>query len=221
MLGMGFNDQWISRMEECLSTTQISVLVNGSPTLLFNMQRGVRQRDAILPFLFLIEVKGLKCLLDKAKQGGLFEGIFINHFVDSLSLLHFADDTLIFIPAELDRVKNLRRVLWCFEIISGLKINFHKSSIVGLNVDSSLQSLTSSVLGCKTDSLPTKYLGLPLSNIRITLADWAPLINKVQQRLALWQGPLLSSGGRLTLIKVTVASIPIYYMSLFALPKVV
>jgi hypothetical protein len=34
----------------------------------------------------------------------------------------------------------------------------------------------------------------------------------------LWKRPLLSKGGRVTLIKSTLANIPTYYMSLFKIP---
>ncbi|XP_050232919.1 uncharacterized protein LOC126681421 [Mercurialis annua] len=48
-------------------------------------------------------------------------------------LLQFADDTLIYLPFDLAQLQNLIRILRCFELISGLKINFHKSSILGIN----------------------------------------------------------------------------------------
>lgn len=73
-------------MEECLSMAQVSILVNGSPTLPFSMQRGVTQGDVLSPFLFLVIVEGFNCLLDKAKSVRLIEGIFINSTVDNLSL---------------------------------------------------------------------------------------------------------------------------------------
>lgn len=53
----------------------------------------------------------------------------------------------------------------------GLKIDFHKSSLVGLIVDNSFLSSASTLLGrmvdsllVKVDSLPIKYLGILLSN---------------------------------------------------------
>lgn len=88
-------------------------------------------------------------------------------------------------------------------------------------MDSSLLASVSSVLGCKVDVLPLKCLGLPLTNKNISSINWTPLINKIQQRLALWQGPLLSSIGRLTLIKAIISSIQVYYLSMFAMPKVI
>lgn len=63
--------------------------------------------DALSPFLFLIALEGLKCVLDKARDLELIKGVFILDKEDNLSLLQFLDDTLIFIPANLEKLKNL------------------------------------------------------------------------------------------------------------------
>ena len=43
-------------------------------------------------------------------------------------------------------------------------------------------------------------------------------MEKIERRLAGWKRPLLSKGERVTLIKSTLANIPMYYMSLFKIP---
>lgn len=60
---MGFYDRWINWVKECLGSSSVSVLVNGSPTNEFTPTRGLRQRDPMAPFLFLIVVEGLAGLV--------------------------------------------------------------------------------------------------------------------------------------------------------------
>jgi hypothetical protein len=71
----------------------------------------------------------LSILINRAKEEGQFDGI-IPHLVDGgLSILQYADDTVLFLDHDLDKAKSLKLLLCAFEQLSGLKINFHKSEI--------------------------------------------------------------------------------------------
>jgi hypothetical protein len=64
------------------------------------------------------------------KLNGQIQGV-VPHLVDNgLSILQYADDTLIFMDDNLDKAKNLKLLLCAFEQLSGLKINFYKSEII-------------------------------------------------------------------------------------------
>lgn len=47
---------------------------------------------------------------------------------------------------------------------------------------------------------------------------WDDVIEKLEYRLASWKLLYLSKGGRVTLIKSTIANLHMYYMSLFLVP---
>lgn len=49
---MNFPQVWISWIQECLSSSSFSLLVNGSPSPWFSSSRGVHQGDPISPLLF-------------------------------------------------------------------------------------------------------------------------------------------------------------------------
>jgi hypothetical protein len=53
---------------------------------------------------------------------------------DFITHLQYADDTLIFIPNDFNSLIHAKRILRWFEHISGLKINFYESSLVGINL---------------------------------------------------------------------------------------
>ena len=52
------------------------------------------------------------------------------HFVDGgLSILQYADDTILFMDHDIEKATNMKMLLCAFEQLSCLKINFHKSEI--------------------------------------------------------------------------------------------
>ncbi|GKV21745.1 hypothetical protein SLEP1_g31697 [Rubroshorea leprosula] len=74
---MGFGVRWRKWIQECLSTTRISILINGSPTKEFSVGKGLRQGDPLSPFLFLLVGEGLCGMVRKAEAEGLFSGVKI------------------------------------------------------------------------------------------------------------------------------------------------
>ncbi|XP_050217744.1 uncharacterized protein LOC126668597 [Mercurialis annua] len=216
---MNFNSSWINWITNLLNSSQMSVMINGSPSDNFVMEKGVRQGDPLSPMLFVIAAEGFKAIIEKAKSLGLFTGIQIDGFRKSLSLLQFADDTLLFLPNDLEMVKNLLRVLRCFAIVSGLRINFQKSSIIGLNVPKEDITSAASILNCKIETLSFTYLGLPISRRNLAVSQFNPIIQNFNSHLALWKGNLLSPAGRLIMIKSVMCSLPVYSMCSFVIPR--
>ena len=75
------------------------------------------------------------------------------------------------------------------------------------------------LLGCSHSSLPLKYLTLPLWAKFKELSIWNPILEKIERRLARWKRLYLSSGGgKVTLIKSTLSSLPTYFISIPPIP---
>ena len=78
-----------------------------------------------------------------------------------------------------------------------------------------------SVLGCGIRKLPTKYLGPPLGAPLKAKVVWDVVEERFFKRLAFWKRQYLSKGRRITLLKSTLCSLPIYFLSLFIISKLV
>ncbi|KAK0594545.1 hypothetical protein LWI29_014617 [Acer saccharum] len=127
---MGFGQKWRQWMRHCIASPRISVLVNGSPTREFGLERGLRQGDHLSPFLFNVVVEGLSALFRKAESLDMMKGVSFRGEEVMVSHLRFADDTILFLKPRVDYLINVRRILRCFEVASSLRINFKKSCVV-------------------------------------------------------------------------------------------
>ena len=107
---MDFGEIWINWIEWCISIVKFSVLINGSPSGLFQSLRGLRQGDSLSPYFFVIAMEVFSCLLRRVISWGYLscwrvrgrsgEGILISHLL-------FADDTLVFCEASQDQMTYL------------------------------------------------------------------------------------------------------------------
>ncbi|KAI9153915.1 hypothetical protein LWI28_018395 [Acer negundo] len=214
---MGFGDRWRQWMMSCISIPKLSVLINGSPTAQFGMERGLRQGDLLSPFLFNIVTEGLSSLFQKASNLGILRGANCGNGV-LISNLQFADDTMLFLEPRVEYLRNARRILRCFELAAGLKLNFLKSRVVKVGMKWSKSNVWADALLCKEGSLPIPYLGLQLGARSNMKTFWNPIRNSIKKRLAPWKSKFLNKGGRLILIKAVLASIPAYYLSVYKIP---
>ena len=135
MSQMGFPVVWRKWIRSCVMTASASVLVNGSPTRPFKLQKGLRQGDPLSPFLFDLVVEPLSLLIHKALSLKKWEGIGFSNEGLKITHLQYADDAILFCPPKIDYLMNIKMTLIIFHLVSGLQVNFHKSSILGLNLE--------------------------------------------------------------------------------------
>ncbi|XP_050233112.1 uncharacterized protein LOC126681609 [Mercurialis annua] len=96
---------------QTLQRMNFEILLNGCPTENLFMGKGVCQGDPISPMLFVLVVENLRAIFSKACNLGLLSGVHIDTLEDTVSILQFADDTLLFVPNDLNMIKNLLRIL--------------------------------------------------------------------------------------------------------------
>ncbi|GKB32380.1 RNA-directed DNA polymerase, eukaryota, reverse transcriptase zinc-binding domain protein [Tanacetum coccineum] len=133
--------------------------------------------------------------------------------------MFYADDAIFVGQWSDGNITTLLHVLDCFYHASGLKINLRKSKIMGVNVDYSYVNQAAVKLGCQILDTPFMYLGTKVGGNMLRVQAWQEVVEKVKARLSKWKMNTLSIGGRLTLLKSVLGSIPIFHMSIFKVPS--
>ncbi|GKC28667.1 RNA-directed DNA polymerase, eukaryota [Tanacetum coccineum] len=216
----GFGEAWRAWIKGCLVSSSASILVNGSPTQEFYFEQGLRQGDPLSPFLFLLVMEALHLSFVHAMEGGFFKGILVgSHEPTPISHLFYADDAVFIGEWREENLRHLVSILQCFYLASGLRINIHKCSIMGVGgVTNDEVYRGAQMTGCEASKIPFKYLGIMVGSNMNRLHAWDRVIEKVMARLSKWKAKTLSIGGRFTLTKSVLSSIPLYYFSLFKVP---
>lgn len=90
---MGFDHSWICWMMTCVSTVTNTVLLNGRSHGFIKPEKGIRQRDPLSPFLFIIFAEALVNCLNQAEAAGKLNGIRLAIVGPSVHHLLFADQS--------------------------------------------------------------------------------------------------------------------------------
>ena len=147
-----------------VKSPRFSILVNGTPTFPFTPSRGIRQGDPISPFLFVILMEGLSRIIKTSKERNDIVGYQPLH--DCLATTHqqFVDDTMLHGTPMIGEAQWFKVILNLFSQASGMDLNLDKSSIFFFNTHLAIQRNLISILGFRRQSLPSKYLGIPLTD---------------------------------------------------------
>jgi hypothetical protein len=203
----GFGGKWIDWIRCILHRGSVGLTINKYEGEFFQSGKGLRQGDPLSPILFNLVVDVLSRMLQKATNRGLMKGLGNELIEGGVISLQYADDTILLIENNESYARNLKWILTCFELMSGMRINFYKSELVPINIESEgVVNNWRDVFVCPVGAFPIKYLGIPLHYNKLSREDLQPLVDKIIKRIAGWRGKLLSKAGRIILIKTCLAS---------------
>ncbi|GJT64565.1 hypothetical protein Tco_1016045 [Tanacetum coccineum] len=135
-------------------------------------------------------------------------------------LLQIADDTTLDVKLERHGIKGFTQVFYLTEYVreflhcpshpatphppvaplvgvtfylaSGLKINLHKSKLMGIGVNTSVVETAANLIGCSILSSPFNYLGVKVGSNMSRISSWDDVVFKVSSRLSKWKLKSLS-----------------------------
>jgi hypothetical protein len=184
----GLSNKWCQWIESITQGGHVGVKINDQVGKNFQAKKGLRQGDPLSPLLFNIVVDMLAILINRAKEEGQFNGVVPHLVDDGLSILQYADDTIIFLDHDLSSARNLKLLLCAFENLSGLKINFHKSEVFCFGEAKDTHDDYSSIFGCQVGTYPFKYLRIPMHYKRLSNNDWKIIEHMIERKLSSWKG---------------------------------
>jgi hypothetical protein len=114
----------------------------------------------------------------QAQQHSLISGLISHLIPNGVAILHFIDDTIMCLENDMEKARNVKLMLYIFEQMSDLNINFEKSEIILVGGDNNLAIGYAEIFNCQIGLFPIKYLGVPVSPSRLRVADWKNLEEK-------------------------------------------
>lgn len=112
-----------------LKSSKAKILINGTPTGYVRYHRGLRQGDLLSPFLFVLVADVLSSMCNHALTSGALLGVPLGNY-GRMYHLQYADGLLLVMVGGLEDLRILKLILYLFEGISSLSINFHKKLFI-------------------------------------------------------------------------------------------
>jgi len=92
----------------------VGIKVNDNIGHYFQTKKGLRQGDSMSPIFFNIIADMLAILIKRAKDDGQIRGVIPHLVEDGLSILQYADDTILFMDHDLDQSQKHEIIIDCF-----------------------------------------------------------------------------------------------------------
>ncbi|XP_026451472.1 uncharacterized protein LOC113351752 [Papaver somniferum] len=147
------------------------------------------------------------------ERDGLYAGYRLNRWSPFVSHLMFTDNVMLFGILTNDNIAAVNTILQNYSTWSGQQVNYNKSAVsFSKGVASDMQQDVITALGVKQMEIEDKFLGVYILKPSYRCNSHEYLIDKFDNKLAVWKKEMLSHAGRTTLIQAVLALIPLLHI---------
>jgi hypothetical protein len=119
----------------------------------------------------------------KAAHRGYISGFMDDMYPEGVISLQYASDTLLFLSHGDDSANHLKWLMIYFEKLSGMRINYHKTDLIPINLEEEETQAYAICFCCKIGKFSFNYLGVPLHHERLRREDSQPVVDKIMKRI--------------------------------------
>ena len=149
---------------------------------------------------------------------GSIKGLPLHNIHLAPSHSQSVDDTLLMNTPTAREANKLNSILSDFTEASGMLLNLDKSKIYFFNTLVIVKNHLSRLLGISKSSLPSIYLGIPLTGEPTHSISWDKLLLSISHRLGNWTFRPLNIAARLVLLKSVLQTLPTYLFTSLTTP---
>jgi hypothetical protein len=140
---VGFNEIWCSWIRRVMEMETVVVKLNNTVS---------DQDGSICPtkssLLFNLAADVLTRMVASAQQNLLVTGMAEILVDKGVAILQYADDTVMCLKDNMEKARNVKLMLYLFEQMSGLKINFKNSETILIGGDNNLTTQYADLFNC-------------------------------------------------------------------------
>jgi hypothetical protein len=214
---LGFPGEFISMTNLLFHEASATVKVNGSQSMSFPIQRGVRQGCPLAPYLFLIMAEVLNSMIKIETAAGRIRGIQLPVEDRQQVLAQYADDTSLTLLGEEDSAKVGILTLKTFCMGCGLVLNWEKSC--GYWKDGGrIRPVWTEQLGVSwidDEQDLSKLLGTPFGLSMSAQCVDEFLVERVHKSLRYWCTTKVNSTGRGVVVNKILLSSIFFFISIW------
>lgn len=133
---------------------------------------------------------------------GRIHGMKLTPDGDAYTHQQFVDDTMLQGIPTVKEARAFKQILNNFALAVGTEVSLDKSKVFFFNTDITIQRNLTRILVFQRDQLPSKYLGMPLTDKPLSKGVWELVTNRLQDKVRKWTCRSLNLVGCLVLTKV-------------------